>query len=583
MAVLKCKMCGGDIEVSTTQTFGTCDHCGTTTTLPKEADEQKANLFNRANHFRRQNDFDKAISAFENILNIDNSLAEAHWGLVLAKYGIEYVEDPITHERVPTCHRVQSDSIITDADYLAALENAEDDYTKSLYENEARRISEIQRGILSISSMEKPYDVFICYKETTDGDSRTKDSTLAQDIYYQLTNEGYKVFFSRITLEEKLGQEYEPYIFAALNSAKVMVVVGTKPEYFHAIWVRNEWSRFLALLKKDRSKLLIPCYSNMDAYDLPEEMSMLQSQDMSKIGFIQDLIRGINKVLSVPDIKGSSETQKSGETVLAPGVAQLLDRTDLFLEDGDFKSANEYIDRILDLEPRNASAYFKRLLVSLKIHHENDILLHEKPLDDYGDYQKAIRFANESYRETLEGYNRSIIEKIENDRLEQIYAAAKEKLKCLNIQKEKYVENPLKCGNIISALRKLIPEFESIRKYKDSESLLETCKDDYLDIKRIAENYRAEEERKRAEEERVRAEEERVRIEEERVRTEAERVRVEAEKCRQDAARKESKRQAEIKRNIEKKKDIKSKIIYLILISGVAIFFFCKLFVNLQK
>ena len=123
------------------------------------------------------------------------------------------------------------------------------------------------------------------------------DSTLAQEIYYQLTNEGYKVFFSRITLEDKLGQQYEPYIFAALNSAKVMLVVGTKPEHFAAVWVKNEWSRYLNLMKQDRNRLLIPCYRDMDPYDLPEELSALQSQDMSKIGFMQDLIRGVKKVL----------------------------------------------------------------------------------------------------------------------------------------------------------------------------------------------------------------------------------------------------------------------------------------------
>lgn len=427
MILLKCKMCGGDIEAIANQTYGTCDHCGTTSTLPKAADEQVANLFNRANHFRRQNDFDKAVSAFENILNIDASSAEAHWGLLLSKYGIEYVEDPKTHERVPTCHRVQSESILTDADYLSALENVEDNYTKGLYEAEAKRIAEIQKGILSISLKEKPYDVFICYKETTDGGTRTKDSTLAQDVYYQLTNEGYKVFFSRITLEDKLGQQYEPYIFAALNSAKVMVVIGTKSEYFNAVWVKNEWSRYLTLLKKDVSRLLIPCYSDMDAYDLPEELSMLQSQDMSKIGFIQDLIRGIKKVLSATNTsQGNNLAQGVGTVGLTPGVTQLLDRADIFLEDGDFKSANEYFERILDLEPRNARAYFRKLLLSLKMRHEQDILSHNKPLDDYGDYQKAVRFADDAYKQTIEGYNRSIIERLEQERFKEQMRALEE-------------------------------------------------------------------------------------------------------------------------------------------------------------
>jgi hypothetical protein len=289
-------MCGGDIK-TTDNAYGTCESCGSTMTLPKASDERKANLFNRANHFRRQNDFDKAVQAYENILNEDNADAEAHWGVVLSRYGIEYVEDPATNQRVPTCRRVQSESILKDADYNETLKHAPDEYTRSLYEEEAKKISGIQKGILAISKKEKPYDVFICYKETTDGGSRTKDSTIAQDIYYELTKDGYRVFFAKITLEDKLGQEYEPYIFSALNSAKVMLVIGTRKEYFEAVWVKNEWSRFLAIMKKDRSRLLIPCYLDMDAYDIPDELSNLQSQDMSKVGFMQDILRGVKKVL----------------------------------------------------------------------------------------------------------------------------------------------------------------------------------------------------------------------------------------------------------------------------------------------
>ena len=264
MAVLKCKMCGGDIIAENHAAYGTCDSCGTTMTLPGVDDEIQANRFNRANHFRRQNEYDKAIDAYEKILAEDNSNAEAHWGVVLSRYGIEYVEDPVSHERIPTCNRVQNENILTDPDYQAALEYAQDGYSRSLYEKEAEKIAEIQRGILAISRQEEPYDVFICYKETGASGTRTKDSALAQDIYYQLNAEGYKVFFSRITLEDKLGHEYEPYIFAALNSAKVMVVVGTSAENYNAPWVKNEWSRFLALMKKDRNKLLIPCYRDMD-------------------------------------------------------------------------------------------------------------------------------------------------------------------------------------------------------------------------------------------------------------------------------------------------------------------------------
>ena len=294
--IIKCKMCGGDIRFTPGETYGTCEYCGSTSTVPKAEDESRLNLFNRANHFRRQGEFDKAVAAYEKILEQDDTDAEAHWGAVISRFGIEYVEDPATGRRIPTCHRVQLASILSDGDYRAAVRYAPDDESRRLYEEEGARIAEIQKGILAISQNEKPYDVFICYKETDDSGRRTNDSQWAQDVYYGLTEQGYKVFFSRITLEDKLGQEYEPYIFAALQSARVMLVIGSKPEYFNAVWVRNEWSRYLALMAHDRKRLLIPCYRDMDPYDLPDELSSLQSQDMSKIGFMQDLVRGVRKM-----------------------------------------------------------------------------------------------------------------------------------------------------------------------------------------------------------------------------------------------------------------------------------------------
>ena len=237
MTIFKCKMCGGSIEVNEGSSVGVCDSCGTQQTLPRLDDERRANLYDRANHFRRSNEFDKATGIYEQILNEDKSDAEAYWSLVLCRYGIEYVEDPATHKRVPTVNRTQFTSIFNDSNYKSALRYA-DGYQRAIYEKEANAINEIQKGILAISQKEDPFDVFICYKETDNNGRRTPDSVLANDLYHQLTQEGFKVFFSRITLEDKLGTAYEPYIFAALNSAKVMVVLGTKPEYINAAWVK---------------------------------------------------------------------------------------------------------------------------------------------------------------------------------------------------------------------------------------------------------------------------------------------------------------------------------------------------------
>ena len=102
MSVFKCKMCGGTIEFEPGATVGVCDSCGSKQTLPRLDSDRKSNLYDRANHFRRNNDFDKAMGIYEQILNEDNTDAEAYWSLVLCRYGIEYVEDPATHKRIPT-------------------------------------------------------------------------------------------------------------------------------------------------------------------------------------------------------------------------------------------------------------------------------------------------------------------------------------------------------------------------------------------------------------------------------------------------------------------------------------------------
>ncbi|MDY4139781.1 MAG: TIR domain-containing protein [Eubacteriales bacterium] len=365
--IIKCKMCGGDIEFTPGETYGTCEYCGSTSTIPQAEDEAKLNRYNRANHFRRQCEFDKALAAYEKLLEQDDTDAEAHWGAVISRYGIEYVEDPATGRRVPTCHRVQVASILADADYLAAVENAPDAESRRLYEAQAAEIAEIQKGILAISANEKPYDVFICYKETDENGQRTRDSQWAQEVYYGLTEQGYKVFFSRITLEDKLGQQYEPYIFAALNSARVMVVIGSRPEYFSAVWVKNEWSRYLALMAKDRKRLLIPCYRGMDPYDLPEELSALQSQDMGKIGFMQDLLRGISKVLDAE--KKPEQPQvivQQAAPVAAPAadanLTALLKRGEMALADGEVKQAAEFFEKALNLDAEVPEAYMGKFL-----------------------------------------------------------------------------------------------------------------------------------------------------------------------------------------------------------------------------
>ena len=406
MAIFKCKMCGGTLEINN-ETVAVCQYCGTKQTLPKLDDDRKANLYDRANHFRRNNEFDKAMGIYEQILNEDNTDAESYWSLVLCRYGIEYVEDPSSHKRIPTINRSQYTSVFDDEDYKSAIKYA-DDQQKELYEKEATVINEIHKRILTISGQEEPFDVFICYKESDSDGRRTPDSVLATELYHELVREGFKVFFSRITLEDKLGQEYEPYIFAALNSAKVMVVLGTKPEFFNAVWVKNEWSRYLALIKNGARKMLIPAYKDMDPYDLPEEFSHLQAQDMSKLGFMQDLIRGIKKVSGAVE-----EQQHVSKTmpVANDNVSAILDRAFIHLEAKEWKKANRLFEETLKINPRLSDAYLGKCMIDLHIDKKEAIVQKGKSALNNKNFKLALRFADGSQKESLQ----SLFNKIKED------------------------------------------------------------------------------------------------------------------------------------------------------------------------
>ena len=541
MAILKCKMCGGDFEVNTESNILECEYCGTKQTIPNVDNEKKVNLFNRANRLRINCEFDKAATIYENIISEFPEEAEAYWGLCLCNYGIEYVDDPATAKKIPTCHRASFESLQKDENYALALEYS-DVTAQKVYRDEAREIDRIMNEILAVSKSEKPYDIFICYKETDERGNRTVDSVLAYDIYEALTAKGYNVFFSRVTLEDKLGRQYEPYIFAALNSAKVMLSIGTKYEYFNAVWVKNEWSRFLKLIAKDRTKLLIPCYKDMDPYDMPDEFKGLQAQDMGKLGAMQDLLRGVEKILPKnKSVQTTKETvvvqQSSGNTT----VESLLKRAFMFLEDGEWERADDFCEQVLNIDPECADAYLGKLMADLKVKKQDSLKNQAKPFDNRNNYQKAVRFADDNLKAKLKADIDYISERNENARLEEIYNsgyaiynsdtteseykrassifaqihqykdAKKLSKECLdkaetarkdaildNAKSKMEVNVPYKYQSAISLL-------ESIKGYKNADELLKECKEKIKELEAKAEAERLEREQK-AEVERKEAE-----------------------------------------------------------------------------
>ena len=486
MIAYKCKMCGGDLHINAGQTICECDFCGTTQTIPQADNDKKANLFNRANRLRMTADFDQAALIYTAITAEFSDEAEAFWGLCLCKCGVEYVSDPITNKKVPTCHRTLMSSLLSDSDFKKTCELS-DPIAKKQYINEAQEIDAIQKEINKIAANESPYDVFICYKENDDNGNRTEDSVLAQDIYDALVSKGLKVFFARISLEDKLGRQYEPYIFAALSSAKVMLAMGSKVEYFNAPWVKNEWRRFLAMSKNTRTKVLIPCFKYIDVYDIPEELSVFQAQDMSKLGWLQDLTRGICKICDKKEQQGKIEIYSNKDD-----TKDLLQRARIYLDDGLWDMADKYCEMALKIDSKNSQAYWIKLMVKLEVHGEYELKLVDSMISNDEDYLKALQYANAVERKRIEEVNQYIIDNVKRTYKPTLDELSKKIDRADNIKAlssiEEQLNSMIQFSEVTSLLQKLHRIADTIKErlYKESVALVE--QEDYERAQRILED-----------------------------------------------------------------------------------------------
>ena len=153
--IFKCKICGGDLNVERGQSIVECEYCGVKQTLPKFLDENTKLMYDRANSYLMHNEFDKAENIYNQILFADKEDVDAYWSLVLCKYGISYVKDPMTGKYVPTCNRTYYSSIFDDENYKKAIKYANEEKAE-LFKTDAKTIDDIQRRIIAISKKEKP-------------------------------------------------------------------------------------------------------------------------------------------------------------------------------------------------------------------------------------------------------------------------------------------------------------------------------------------------------------------------------------------------------------------------------------------
>jgi len=125
------------------------------------------------------------------------------------------------------------------------------------------------------------YEVFISYKCSDEQGNKTPDYLMAKELYTALSRMGYSVFFSSNTLEQIGSSRYKADIDAALDTAKVMIVVLSKAEYASSHWVQYEWDSFyndyLSGVRKNAN--LFTLTKNVNVLDLPRTLRNVQNFD----------------------------------------------------------------------------------------------------------------------------------------------------------------------------------------------------------------------------------------------------------------------------------------------------------------
>lgn len=372
MGGLKCKMCGSNLDIEDSITVCKCEKCGTSQTVPDIEDDKELKLFERAGRLRFNCDFDKAAGIYNTITDSYPEEAEGYWGLILCKYGIEYA-DNASGKKVPVCHRISYDSVMDDEDFELVMENS-DSESRAIFREEAKIIEENRKKYIQIAESEQPYDIYISYRAKDDNGDKTAVSEIAGHLYNKLTSARYRVFLSEAALKGKKQSDCEPYIYSALNSANVMLALGTSYDDYNNVWVKNEWNRYLEIAEKNKNKCLIPCYKDVDEYDIPKEFAGLKVCQLGNDDTFDNIMAEIANVVKQESVNQPAPEPEKAEPaeeieleeieIIEPvDINKLLDEGFSAISDKNWKKANKLFFHVLDEEPDNSKAYWEQLLV----------------------------------------------------------------------------------------------------------------------------------------------------------------------------------------------------------------------------
>lgn len=253
-------------------------------------------------------------------------LTDVYWNLLLCEQRVVFETDqkgaqfPSFYDIVPTDIE-SSENYKKCNEYLNRF-NSQNAYN---YEELVDKMVSAKRKYRRIRESSKPFDIFICFKKSrseSEGGGETRDYKIAYQLY-NVFCKSYNVFFSEETLFNIGGvTEYEPHIYHALYTAKIMFLICSKREYLESQWVKNEWSRFKRMADNaQQTKVIIPIFvDDFTPEYLPDDIKSCQGLN-NDMYLIDRLKTSVNNFLHPVDkeaelnAKIEAEVQRRLKTV----------------------------------------------------------------------------------------------------------------------------------------------------------------------------------------------------------------------------------------------------------------------------
>jgi len=299
--------------------------------------EEEQRLYQIANQSLNDKDYDFALERFHQYVQAYPKNPDGMIGLLLSTYKISYELDQVSGSYIPKNHDIQLppnlDKEVLFKDAMQTYKTLGDDEACHHWQALAVKLNDTIRAYNLFIKDAKPCEIFISFKHTIEDSSRpgtyveSEDVHFAQQVYDHLLTLGFNeqsVFFSKIDNKQYTG-DFEAKIYYKLQTAKQLILIGSSQEYLDSPWVKNEWSRYLMMMKqgqkhpeslvvlvKDPNQLIQKMDTRLKKFNL---LDLNDSQSISLVGKIikqnQEKILGFTPLMSpiaLESLMNQSET-----------------------------------------------------------------------------------------------------------------------------------------------------------------------------------------------------------------------------------------------------------------------------------